>query len=121
MIFFIAIKQGDRLKNNRRTFWIFLTILSLLLIVGLQIFRQFYFEEERQFRIRLRKTIEQKYPEKVKDMRAVYGIKVADGKDFKEAEDTEKSDVVLVHGLDDPGKVWMNLSRLRVTPRYRSA
>ncbi len=43
-------------------------------------------------------------------MRAVYGLKLADGKGFKGTEDTEKSDVVLVHGLDDPGKVWMNLA-----------
>jgi pimeloyl-ACP methyl ester carboxylesterase len=102
--------KGKHLKNNRQKFWIFIAVLSLLIIVGLQVGRQFYFEEERQVRIRLRKTIEQKFPEKVKDLRAVYGIEKVDGHDFNKAENTEKPDVILVHGLDDPGKVWMDLA-----------
>jgi pimeloyl-ACP methyl ester carboxylesterase len=86
-----------------------LLTLATLLVVGFQIFRHHFIEEEKQARIRLRKTIQQKYPEKVKEMYAAYGIKSANRNGFNPAEDIEKSDVIFVHGLDEPGKVWMNL------------
>jgi pimeloyl-ACP methyl ester carboxylesterase len=101
---------GGFLKKNRRTLWIALIVLSLVLIVGVHIFRQMYSEKERRIRIQFRETLQQKYPEEVDRMRALYGIKPANGKGFKKTATNRKHEVVLVHGLDDPGKVWVNLA-----------
>jgi pimeloyl-ACP methyl ester carboxylesterase len=97
------------LKKSRKKTWILLLCLAALLIVGFQILRHHFMEPERQARILLRTAIKKKFPEKVKAMYAAYGIKPADGDGFGQAEDSDKPDVILVHGLDDPGKVWMNL------------
>jgi pimeloyl-ACP methyl ester carboxylesterase len=63
-------------------------------------------EKERKIRVRLREAVKQKYPEKVKAMRSLYGIKPAN----KKKTNANKSDVILIHGLDEPGRIWMNLT-----------
>ena len=97
------------MKKGPVKFWMLLVSMSLLLVVGFQILRHHYLEEEKQARILLRETIRQKFPEEANEMFAAYGIKSADGNDFIPSKDTGKPDVILIHGLDEPGKVWMNL------------
>lgn len=81
-----------------------------LLIVGVQIIRHFYLEKERQIRIYVRETIEQKYPEQTNEMLSRYGIEAVDKNGFDDGKHSKIQDVILVHGLDEPGKVWMNLA-----------
>jgi pimeloyl-ACP methyl ester carboxylesterase len=106
------------LKKSRVKFWMLVMALSLLVVIGFQAIRHHYIEEERQARIRLRETIKQKYPEKVNEMYAAYGIKPANGNGFNQTEDIEKPDVILVHGLDEPGKVWMNLEPILINDGF---
>jgi pimeloyl-ACP methyl ester carboxylesterase len=67
-------------------------------------------EKERRIRVQFREALKKKYPEEVDQMRALYGIRPANGKGFKKGATARRSEVVLVHGLDEPGKVWMNLA-----------
>jgi len=107
------------LKISRKKFWIILVFVSLLLVLGFHVFRHLYAEKERQIRIDLRRTIKERYPEKAKALQAKYGIKPANGSVHKQTEGTVKPDVILVHGLDEPGKVWMNLAPVLINDGHR--
>ena len=50
------------------------------------------------------------YPEAARRLKAHYGIKPFTPERGPEADRFSQSTVVLVHGLDDPGKVWLNLA-----------
>lgn len=67
-------------------------------------------DSERQARIRLREAILKQYPKIADKMYAAYGIKTADESGRTPSKRDEKQDVILVHGLDEPGKVWINLA-----------
>ena len=89
--------------------WLILIVAVLLIAAGYQILGGLYVEEDRQTRIRLRETLKEKYPDEAEALRARYGIKPANGEGYQGAMNSGK-DVVLVHGLDEPGRVWMNLA-----------
>ena len=98
------------MKSGRRKFWLILAAALFLLIVGYQIVGRIYLEENKQIRTRIRESVEQRYPELADEMRAMYGMKSAGGQVFEDSKGAGIHDVILIHGMDDPGKVWMNLS-----------
>ena len=55
------------------------------------------------------KVLKEKYPDEAEESRTRYGIKSANGKGLQEAENSGAKNVILVHGLDEPGRIWMNL------------
>jgi pimeloyl-ACP methyl ester carboxylesterase len=97
-------------KKNWKRFWIVLVIVSLVAVAGLHILREMYLEKERRIRLQFREAMKRKYPEKASQMRSLYGLKPANGRDLEEWTKNRNPEVILVHGLDDPGKVWMNLA-----------
>ncbi len=65
--------------------------------------------EEKRIRSAMRLLIERRFPNLAAQAEATYGIRVRtrDGTTVLPAPETVKPEmVVLVHGLDDPGKVW---------------
>ncbi len=97
------------MKNRRRKFWLILIAAVLLITAGYQIIRGLYVEEERQSRIRLREAVKAKYPDQAEALRARYGITPADEEGYQEAGNGKPGNVILVHGLDEPGRIWINL------------
>jgi len=97
------------LKSRRRRFWLILIAAILLIAAGYRVIRELYVEEERQSRIRLREALKEKYPDEAEALRARYGLKPANEESHQEAANRGSRDVILVHGLDEPGRVWMNL------------
>ncbi len=87
-----------------------LFILCLLIIAVLQILRHFYGEEERKVRTQVRDAIKEQYPEAADELMARYGLKPYEKPDSTANDNTNGPAVILVHGLDEPGKVWMNLA-----------
>ena len=86
----------------RRTLY---TALFLLLLAFVwQVGRTFLPEQERAARAEIKQTVESMFPEAAEQARARYGLArlhaAAEG----------MPEVVLIHGLDDPGLVWMNLA-----------
>jgi pimeloyl-ACP methyl ester carboxylesterase len=74
-----------------------------------QLVRHHFQEAERQARVRLRLALEARYPETAARLKAHYGLhRFASAGD--DATGTAAPVVVLVHGLDDPGRVWRNLA-----------
>ncbi len=95
-------------KNRPASRTLLLLLLALLLLAtGWQLLRDSFSAEEKQVRSQIREALSQKYPEHAKRAAARYRLEPFPGN--KETPEGVVP-VVLVHGLDDPGKVWMNLA-----------
>jgi pimeloyl-ACP methyl ester carboxylesterase len=98
--------------------WILAIAGIVALIAAIQVTRHFHREREREARIRLRRALMAEYPETVEALKARYGLRrFRPSQGLKEGGAT-RSKVILVHGLDDPGKVWMNLAPALVAEGY---
>jgi pimeloyl-ACP methyl ester carboxylesterase len=64
----------------------------------------FFPEEEKQLRSEIRQTVASTFPLQAEEIARSFGLKALTP--FY----TTAASVVLIHGLDDPGKVWMNLA-----------
>ena len=94
-------------KSHR---WL-LIIAGIVVLIGVvQVARHFFMEEERAARIRVRQTLMDKFPEAVKEIKATYGLRPFATSSGQSQGGTPESIVILVHGLDDPGRIWMNLA-----------
>ena len=84
---------------------------ALLLIVAWHLFSNYYSQEEKAFRSQLRETVKEEFPDRSAAFLKTFGLY-----SFKNnqtiSQNTISSDagIVLIHGLDDPGKVWRNLA-----------
>lgn len=90
--------------------WIVFVVGVVVLLAVIQVVRHFYREEERNARIRLRQAIMAEFPETVSALKANFGLRSLARPGGMEESDASRGTVVLVHGLDDPGKIWMNLA-----------
>ena len=91
------------MKKGSRKFWLILVAVALLVIMGYQVLREVYIEDDKRLRIALRETVKEKYPERAEEIQARYGIKHANELNYRKTGNSRKVDVVLVHGLDEPG------------------
>ncbi len=95
--------------RNKR--WL-LFIASIFLITGLwQLVTNLFQEEEKELRSQLRKTIKETFPAQTEEFIKTIGLF------FYELDPTapreaalDRKSVVLIHGLDEPGKVWQSLA-----------
>ncbi|MEJ2109667.1 MAG: alpha/beta fold hydrolase [Acidobacteriota bacterium] len=102
------MNNKNSIKRKYRGRWIvLLTIAGLALIVYI-ILGRLYPEQNKQARTRLRETVKAEFPEPVSHLQSRYGFKPSE--DPVSAGGPIAGNIILVHGLDDPGKVWMNLS-----------
>ena len=94
---------------KKRWLWF---VVGMLLLVGLwQLVASFYLEEEKELRRQLRETVKEKFPEQTARFYENFGLFPfkADGERPSRA-DADQESIVLIHGLDDPGKVWQDLA-----------
>jgi len=98
------------LKIGNKNLWVILIVLGITLVVVIQVVRHFFREEERQIRTHIREAAKKEYPEAVNQLKAMYGLKPFDQPKTSVKPNAQTSAVILVHGLDEPGKVWMNLA-----------
>ena len=83
----------------------------IALVIVWQLIADDYREEEKELMSEFRLMLQEKFPEQAAELAGSFGIRPylpplqAPGKSAGELQQ-----VVLVHGLDDPGKVWMNLA-----------
>ncbi len=84
--------------------------LVTLLVIMWQLLSYFFVEEEKNLRTQVRESVKEKFPDHAEKFSKTIGLFHYDTeKTVKQAEGRGKT-VVLIHGLDDPGKVWMNLA-----------
>ena len=98
-------------KSFKRRRWLWIVCLAIVLVGLWQLFTGIYQEEEKELRRQLRETIKEKFPEQAAQFSRTIGLF------FFEADPEAprgaiagRTAVVLIHGLDDPGRVWQNLA-----------
>ena len=84
----------------------------ILLLLGLwQFASNTYREEEKELRSQIRKTVKEMFPEKAAEFSQTFGLFLFEAdRELPQSEILGRKTVVLIHGLDDPGKVWQNLA-----------
>jgi len=87
-------------------------LLVILLVIAWQAVRIAFPEHERAVRSQLKATVESTFPEQAEMARARFGLTRL------HPAESGMSEVVLVHGLDDPGMVWMTLAPALQTRGY---
>ena len=103
---------GDSAMPERKRRWPWYLGVAAILIavsgVGIGIF---FPEEEKEIRRDLRNAVQKAFPEQAERVAASFGV-TCDAEELVKSPPTDQvpTAVVLVHGLDDPGKVWMNLA-----------
>ncbi len=98
------------MKNSKRKIWLWILLTCFTFWVIVHIGRSFFLEEERQARIEVREAIIKKYPDAAQKINNTFGIKLFNSKKPVPKPQNQRGDIVLIHGLDEPGKVWMNLA-----------
>jgi pimeloyl-ACP methyl ester carboxylesterase len=97
------------MKQKSSSRLIFYALIVTTLAVCWQLFRDHYREEEREIRTELRKELVAHDPEQARQAALKYGLTpFAPGSGAATARHARP--IVLIHGLDDPGKVWVNLA-----------
>jgi pimeloyl-ACP methyl ester carboxylesterase len=104
------VPAGDETSTRRRR-WPWVIALAVLL-GGLWFFlTDTYREEEKELRTQLRETVKEKFPEEASEFARVFGLVPFDPDRPALPEGVaSRGTVVLIHGLDDPGKVWRSLA-----------
>jgi len=105
------------MQRKSRKRWIVLIAFIFILSAAYLILSRFYPEENKRIRIQLRESVEGEFPDLAKAVRSRYGIKPV----IENNTESGGMDhcVVLIHGLDDPGKVWMNLKPKLIDKGFR--
>ena len=102
-------KSTSTKRRKRNLLIIFAGLITI--IIAWQFISGFFREEEKVVRGRFREMVQEVFPEQSVRVSDSFGIrsfetsKASLGKQQKPARH-----VVLIHGMDDPGKVWMNLA-----------
>jgi pimeloyl-ACP methyl ester carboxylesterase len=84
-------------------------------MVAIQVGRQFFREKEWQARHFVHTKVKEQFSESANRLIAGYGLRQFEPNfvqnNFKQKKNIGNGDVIiLIHGLDEPGKIWMNLA-----------
>ena len=98
-------------KWKRKRRWLGIIGCALLVIGLWQVLAEFYREEDKELRHRLRQTVKEKFPQQAAEYAKTVGLFFYRGNNETDGQPVaDRKSVVLIHGLDDPGKVWQNLA-----------
>ena len=98
-------------KRNKKRLWPWVIGFVLLLFGLWQFFSNTYQEEEKELRTQIRKTVKEMFPEKAAEFSQTFGLFLFEAdRELPPEKLLARKTVVLIHGLDDPGKVWQNLA-----------
>jgi pimeloyl-ACP methyl ester carboxylesterase len=101
-------RRTRRIKKRR---WLWIVGCALLLIGLWQVLTNLYREEDKELRCQLRQTVKEKFPQQTAEFSKTVGIFYYEGNQKADGGPTaDRKSIVLIHGLDDPGKVWQNLA-----------
>ena len=113
-------KHRNRSKSGKGRRWLFRVLLILLALTALQLARHVFQDEEMRVRTYIREMAAREFPEEAAEIKASFGLKpYLLETDDSFAVENDKHLVVLIHGLDDPGKVWNNLAPRLTEKGYR--
>jgi pimeloyl-ACP methyl ester carboxylesterase len=93
-------------KIGRRRRWVWIVCAAVFIFGLLHLLSNTFREEEKQLRRQLRETVKEQFPEQTAQYSKTIGLFAYEDA----AVDPDRKSVVLIHGLDDPGRVWQNLA-----------
>jgi pimeloyl-ACP methyl ester carboxylesterase len=98
-------------RKSKKKLWPWV-VASILLLFGLwQFLSDNYREEEKELRTQIRKTVKEMFPEHAAEFSQTFGLFLFEAdRELPREKLLARKTVVLIHGLDDPGMVWMNLA-----------
>jgi pimeloyl-ACP methyl ester carboxylesterase len=99
---------------------IYRILICIILVLGIyQLVTHFYRDEEKELRTQVRTAVKEAFPEHQEEYAKTIGLFRYKEKPGAGGEPLLKEKaVVLIHGLDDPGKVWQNLGPALVHEGY---
>ena len=98
-------------RSRKSRVWLVYLGAIIAFLIALEFVFDFFPEENKELRRGFRAAVENTFPEQAAEIRQTFGLtRYAESSDGSVGADASKLSVVLVHGLDDPGKVWMNLA-----------
>ncbi len=103
-------KRAHRGRTRRRR-WPWIVGLAVLLGGLWHLVTDVYREEEKALRVQLREAVKERFPEESSAFSRTFGlVRFEPDADARRDAAPRRRPVVLVHGLDDPGKVWRSLA-----------
>ncbi len=102
-------KTGN--KKHKRRIWLIVIAAVVILIALYQFAYDRFSEREKDLRIQLREKVERRFPDQAEKVAATYGLyHFGSNRNLRQDANPTEDPVVLIHGLDDPEKVWRNLA-----------
>lgn len=111
--------KEKQVKPKKKRPWLFFTISAILLLMTLVLSVELPREKEKKLRREFREAVKSQFPKQAAQVAQSFGLKkiVADTDQLSGTGPYGRT-VVLIHGLDDPGKVWMNLAPALARKNY---
>ncbi len=103
--------MSSNTKLTKRRRWLIYIGAAVVLLAGLEYVFDFFPEEEKELRRGFRHAVEKTFPQQAAKIAKSFGLTYW-GEESAESPKINPAapSVVLIHGLDDPGMVWMNLA-----------
>jgi len=97
-------------KKKRKRRWPMFLLAIAVLFIALEIFFDFFPNEDKLLRKEFRNAVESTFPEQAAEVAKSFGLTALGPRTSVDPALGQRSPtIVLIHGLDDPGLVWMNL------------
>jgi len=102
-------RKTNNTKRRKRRLLILFSVL-IAMIIAWQFISDFFREDEKAMRGAFREMVQEVFPEESARVAEMFGIRKFEAREgFPDKLRKPSRHVVLIHGLDDPGRVWMNL------------
>jgi pimeloyl-ACP methyl ester carboxylesterase len=105
--------EKNNLQKGKSKRWIYI-VAALAVIAGATYISGYYSPEKAELGQSIRTTVEANFPEQAAQVAKSFGLVSLSKESQSIPAIGEKDSIVLIHGLDDPGKVWMNLAPVLV-------
>ena len=98
-------------KRKSKKRWILVPVAAAVIFAAILWVADQFREEEKKLRSDLRQAVEKQFPEEAAEVAESFGLRRFDvNPDPANLSRPDGKSVVLVHGLDEPGNIWMNLA-----------
>jgi pimeloyl-ACP methyl ester carboxylesterase len=106
-------------KEKKSRMWVWIIGAVLLVILGWNLFTNVFREEEKELRSQLRETVKEKFSDQNDAFSRTFGLFPVEPRyENTGGKGQQRETIVLIHGLDDPGKVWRNLAPALIEQNY---
>lgn len=103
--------MNEHIRRRKRRRYLIYFGATIAFLAALKFLLNIFPEAEKDLRRGLRNAVEKTFPQQATEVARSFGLSSYGNKSEESPRiDTAESSVVLIHGLDEPGKVWMNLA-----------